>query len=106
MLTLFFFGVFAILGISLWNGMIHKRCRLTEFPVNGDWPLEYESTGKERVCGGKNKCKHFCGSMVDAYYYSNNITNKSIIYRDTKVEGLNWGYTNFDNILYALLTIF
>ena len=32
--------------------------------------------------------------------------NVSDLYRDTEIENLNWGITNFDNIAYAFLTIF
>lgn len=39
-LALFFFSIFAILGISQWAGLGHFRCRLTEFPVNGEWPID------------------------------------------------------------------
>lgn len=35
----FFFLIFAILGVSLWNGMIHYRCWTTPEPFNGDWPI-------------------------------------------------------------------
>ena len=36
-LAIFFFTIFAILGISQWRGLSHWRCRMTEFPVDGDW---------------------------------------------------------------------
>ena len=36
-LAIFFFTIFAILGISQWRGLSHYRCRITEFPVDGDW---------------------------------------------------------------------
>ena len=36
-LAIFFFTIFAILGISQWRGLSHFRCRATEFPVDGDW---------------------------------------------------------------------
>lgn len=32
-----FFYIFSILGVSLWYGDIHYRCRQTPAPVNGDW---------------------------------------------------------------------
>lgn len=35
--ALFFFLIFAIMGVSLWAGSIYYRCRETEYPVNGDW---------------------------------------------------------------------
>ena len=31
-LAVFFFTIFAILGVSLWSGKIYNRCRMTEFP--------------------------------------------------------------------------
>lgn len=40
LLAIFFFTIFAILGVSLWSGAINKRCRLTEFPENGDWVID------------------------------------------------------------------
>lgn len=36
-LALFFFTVFAILGVSLWQGEQHYICRITPEPVNGEW---------------------------------------------------------------------
>ena len=36
-LAIFFFTIFAILGISQWRGLTHFRCRITEAPVDGDW---------------------------------------------------------------------
>ena len=35
--AIFFFLIFSILGVSIWAGSIHYRCRETEFPVGGDW---------------------------------------------------------------------
>jgi hypothetical protein len=38
-LTIFFFTIFAILGVSLWNGLGHYRCYMTEWPdpKSGIW---------------------------------------------------------------------
>lgn len=47
-LAFFFFSIFAILGISQWSGLIHYRCRVTEFPVAGDWVLVPDD---ESLCG-------------------------------------------------------
>lgn len=41
-LAVFFFIIFAILGVSLWKGSVNKRCRLTEFPIDGDWDVDGE----------------------------------------------------------------
>ena len=39
-LAMFFFMIFAILGVSLWDGKIHYRCYMTEFPdVHGNWQV-------------------------------------------------------------------
>ena len=35
--ALFFFLIFAIMGVSLWSGSIHYRCRETEYAFNQDW---------------------------------------------------------------------
>jgi len=46
-LAMFFFTIFAILGVSLWNGSINYRCRLTQFPIDGDWEADPADT---RLC--------------------------------------------------------
>lgn len=65
-LALFFFTIFAILGISLWVGSIHKRCRLTEFPIDGDWEADPDMTS---LCSSHNLCpaNRWCGSLKEAY---------------------------------------
>lgn len=47
-LSLFFFLIFAILGVNLYAGMGHYRCRETPYPVNGDWVAIPTDT---RLCG-------------------------------------------------------
>jgi hypothetical protein len=54
LLTMFFFMVFAILGVSVWSGAIYQRCRMTEYPVDGDWvadPNDLDLCSEYRVCG-------------------------------------------------------
>ncbi|CAI2381758.1 unnamed protein product [Moneuplotes crassus] len=99
----FFLLIFAILGISLWAGEIHYRCRITPAPVNGDWivaPDDFTTCG-DRACPEGT----YCGSLIDQHD-THGTVNVSDLYRDTKIENLNWGFTNFDNIAYAFLTIF
>jgi hypothetical protein len=60
-LAVFFFGIFAILGMSLWSGRMHMRCRQTSSPVNGDWKVV---VGDYRLCGGLHKCEVVCGSLL------------------------------------------
>lgn len=35
--SMFFFLIFAIMGVSFYAGNIHYRCRVTQYPVGGDW---------------------------------------------------------------------
>lgn len=46
--ALFFFLIFSIMGVSLWAGSIHYRCRETEYPENGDWIAVSSDT---QLCG-------------------------------------------------------
>ena len=39
---LFFFIVFGIIGIQTFHGAIYQRCRLSENPVDGKWPIDKE----------------------------------------------------------------
>jgi hypothetical protein len=93
--------MFAILGVSLWAGKLHYRCRETETPVNGDWKVVEKDI---RVCGRRECPVGTCGSLVYAYDNWGNITVE--IYRDTRIESLNYGVTNFDHLGHAFLTIF
>ena len=47
-LALFFFLIFAILGVNLFAGLEDYRCRETPYPVNGDWIAYPDDT---RLCG-------------------------------------------------------
>ena len=123
-LAVFFFMIFAILGISLWIGSIHRRCRLTEFPVDGDWVADGDLTS---LCSSYNECpaNRWCGSLPEAYRayekgneryfidYSPDCLKDpdcpnivKTLYRDDEIEDLNYGYSSFDNIIVAFLTIF
>ena len=46
--AIFFFLIFSILGMSLWIGATHYRCRETEHPENGDWTAVASDT---ELCG-------------------------------------------------------
>ena len=45
---LFFFVVFGIVGIQTFNGAYYQRCRLTEAPINGTWPID--TTQSDFIC--------------------------------------------------------
>ena len=67
-LALFFFMIFAILGVSLWNGSIHYRCYQTEWPTpDGFWELMPNDT---KLCGNSSReCPSggFCSSRYVAF---------------------------------------
>jgi hypothetical protein len=43
-LALFFFLIFAILGVNLFAGLTHYRCRIDPEPLNGMWPVVENDT--------------------------------------------------------------
>ena len=59
-----FFYIFSVLGLSLWNGKIHYRCRVTPQPVDGDWQVV---TNNDRNCGYRDCSVGYCGSLVEQY---------------------------------------
>lgn len=100
-LAMFFFMIFAILGVSLWDGKIHYRCYATDKPVNGTWAL---LEGDDELCSDDFRpcpAGYFCRSRYE-------VTGLPFADRDvdTDIASLNYGITNFDNVGYALLTIF
>ena len=66
-LTIFFFLIFAILGVSLWNGAGHYRCYVTEWPdkETGEWELLPDYV---RLCSEYALCPEnsFCNSRYNA----------------------------------------
>lgn len=104
MFAVFFFLIFSILGVSLWDGMDHFRCRETAEPVNGDWIAIASDDG---VCGAR-KCEvGTCGSLVKQMDSdSSSLSSVSDVYRDTKIDSIQYGLINFDHVPNAFLTIF
>lgn len=101
-LALFFFLIFAILGVNLFAGLTHYRCRVTETPIDGDWiPVEDDT----RICGSRSCPTGWCGSLIQAHDKRGNVTVDDL-YRDSDIKELNFGITNFDDIFSAFLTIF
>jgi len=107
-LAVFFFTIFAILGVSLWSGKIHRRCRLTEFPVDGDWLADPDDA---QLCSTERHCpeNRWCGSLAEAsreadpkYELDPTISTR----RDSGIPDLNFGYSSFDHLPSAFLTIF
>lgn len=107
---MFFFMIFAILGVSLWVGLGHYRCYETQWPAaDGTWKLV---EGDMALCGGVRQCPAgtFCGSKLAAAKLGRlNMTmypSDDQLWADTDIAELNYGLTNFDDLPSAFLTIF
>jgi len=105
-LAMFFFMIFAILGVSLWDGKIHFRCYTTPEPDEfGEW---YTLEGDDDLCSkGIRDCPagSYCGSRFEANAQGKFLANPNLNF-DTDIDQLNYGITNFDNVASAFLTIF
>lgn len=109
----FFFLIFAILGVSLWDGRSHFRCYLTDIPnEDGTWDLLPDDN---RLCSEYRSCpltdegqETFCRSLYEAFDAGllPEDFNEEDLNRDTDIIELNYGLTNFDDILMAFVTIF
>jgi len=85
--------MFSLLGMGSFPGATHNFCRTTNYPINDNmWPI---SPNDSLTCGGSHSCSTnlTCGSL----YKINGISDNSTI-------EINFGYTNYDNILNALMT--
>ena len=109
-LAIFFFTIFAILGVSLWSGKIYYRCRMSEFPVDGDWEVDPTDT---ELCSGERQCNvnRYCGSLAVAKrnmdQYPRYFINEDVeAIRDSMIEDLNFSFSSFNNLFRAFLTIF
>ena len=100
LLVLFFFTIFAIFGINIWSGVLRFRCRETELlSPTSEWPIVEDDL---RVCNGAHTCEIACGSDYEPPENTFVIPDEST----WKYAETNFGYTNFDNVLAAFLTIF
>ncbi|XP_071506831.1 voltage-dependent calcium channel type A subunit alpha-1-like isoform X9 [Diadema antillarum] len=79
LLILFVIIIFSITGMEFFMGKFHKACF-----INGSEPREFAEDPD--VCGDR-QCPE--GAICDEYW-----------------DGPNFGITNFDNMLYAMLTVF
>ena len=98
-MMVYIFGIFAILGLNIYTGVLSRRCRTTSQPAHGVWPVDDQIL---RVCGGHFQCpaSEYCGSDYD---YSGQITHPG---KDLFFAEFDWGLMNFDNILNSMATIF
>lgn len=108
-LAIFFFLIYSILGVSVWQGKIHYRCYLTEKPQDGEWALLEDHP---HLCSAKDleSCPEdsFCGSRFEQFNEDGSMYEfiNPDLWVDTKFEEFNFGFTNFDNIFSSFLTIF
>uniref|UniRef100_A0A3Q1EIG6 Voltage-dependent L-type calcium channel subunit alpha n=1 Tax=Acanthochromis polyacanthus TaxID=80966 RepID=A0A3Q1EIG6_9TELE len=81
MLVMFVIIIYAIIGLELFIGRMHKTCYFVSLMVEDD-PSPCAFAGSGRFCvGNGSECRG-------------------------KWEGPNGGITNFDNIFFAMLTVF
>ncbi|CAI2379843.1 unnamed protein product [Moneuplotes crassus] len=101
-----FFYIFSILGVTLWSGSLHYRCYTTPEPVNGEWIVLESHT---RPCDAfACPVGSYCGSLIkqyDDHPETLNLKGESI-YKDLRIEELQYGQVGFDNIFYAIITVF
>lgn len=105
-LMLFFFILFGVFGTAIWSSLLTYRCRTSVSPQNGFLEVYQNSN---QICGGSYKCLNnsTCLSITEfydkkAFFFSPKLN----LYQEQNIPDLNYGYTNFDNIFYAILTIF
>ncbi|XP_033357832.1 muscle calcium channel subunit alpha-1 isoform X6 [Bombus vosnesenskii] len=83
LLVLFVIIIYAIIGLELFSGKMHKTCRHNVTDAIMDNPIPCGSGGFQ------------CDNVGPEYYCSRRFW-----------EGPNWGITNFDNFGLAMLTVF
>lgn len=100
LMILFFYSIFAILGLHIYVGSLNSRCKFTPEPVNGTWISNPNIT---RLCGEEFHCpvNLYCGSNYD---YPDII--KSELSQDVRHIDFNFGLTNFDTFPNALFSVF
>ena len=90
----FIFVNFAIFGTQQFGGLYYSRCRLTPEPVNDTWPYDPLD---QRLCSASvdtgRQCpeNQYCGSWKD------DLSN---------MREIDYGFTNFNNLLESLFTIY
>jgi Ion transport protein len=100
LMILFFYSIFAILGLHIYVGSLSSRCKYTPAPVNGYWQSDPNIT---RLCGEEFKCPigEYCGSVFD---YNDDL--KPGWDQDLSHYDFNFGLTNFDSYPNALFSVF
>ena len=71
-LGIFFFMIFALLGVTLWDGVIHYRCYETSEPLpDGTWNVledEKRLCSKIRPCPSGSYCNSISNVTKQGFY--------------------------------------
>ena len=108
LISLYFFIILGCLGLTLLSERMHYRCRTTNEIVNGTFPLNLKYVNN--LCGGELKCYNedntinLCINSMD--YYPDVITNLSLIKEENEYEGVNYGITDYNDIIISIFTNF
>ncbi|XP_039311384.1 voltage-dependent calcium channel type A subunit alpha-1 isoform X7 [Solenopsis invicta] len=92
LLVLFAIVIFAIIGLEFYSGTLHKTCYMIEdtnvIEKEGELPSPCIPGSQDNAPGGAHTCKPNISICMDHW------------------EGPNSGITSFDNIGFAMLTVF
>uniref|UniRef100_A0A8D8XSU1 Voltage-dependent L-type calcium channel subunit alpha n=1 Tax=Cacopsylla melanoneura TaxID=428564 RepID=A0A8D8XSU1_9HEMI len=95
LLVLFAIVIFAIIGLEFYAGVLHKTCYTLEdvrkIRLEGDVPTPCNTDTtipQDKIPSGAYRCDHNVSACREEW------------------EGPNFGITSFDNIGYAMLTVF
>ena len=108
LISFYFFIILGCLGLTLLSERMHYRCRTTNEIVNGTFPLNLKYVNN--LCGGELKCYNenntinLCINSMD--YYPDLITNFSLIQEENDYEGVNYGITDYNDIIISIFTNF
>lgn len=56
----FLFFLYGVIGVQLWSGVMHSRCRLTPYPVHLDPQLTFEELPAYQALIAENHSLHQC----------------------------------------------
>ncbi|XP_065346993.1 voltage-dependent calcium channel type A subunit alpha-1 isoform X9 [Cloeon dipterum] len=92
LLVLFAIVIFAIIGLEFYCGALHKTCysleELTRVYKEGEWATPCNTDNKTEAPAGSYVCNSSVSTCLEDW------------------EGPNFGITSFDNIGFAMLTVF
>ncbi|CAM4922480.1 unnamed protein product [Rotaria socialis] len=107
LLVLFAIVIFAIIGLELYSGVFHTTC----FYAN---KTAVDNDSEDLIYKSDNELATACGVPGEPMWgwlnmkhgvFTCNIPNESLVCREYWV-GPNKGITSFDNIIFAMLTVF